>query len=107
MRFGESMKDESTDKKEKSELLAPLSLQEICKMLIKHYNLHEGKYDISFEFSIGVGPIGPNQESLVPGAMIGIQRIGLVKVPDDAKIFGQAVVDAAEVNPLKKASSKK
>lgn len=75
----------------------PLALKDILGLLIKHYNIHEGLYDLSIEFTIGIGAVGP-PDSIVPGAMIGVQRIGLVKT----SVMGPSTIDAADFNPLKK-----
>lgn len=83
-----------------------LDLKDITKILVQHFGLHEGKYDISIEFNIGVGAVGPNEQSRLPGAMIAVSRIGVMQANQD----GPATVNAAEVNPkaaaAKKASAK-
>lgn len=76
----------------------PLTIKELTDVLIKHYGLHEGLYDLTVEFQIGVGSVGPNKEQLLPGAMVGVSRVGLVAVKGAAP----SVVDAAQVNPLKR-----
>lgn len=73
------------------------TLREITEILIKHQGLHEGLYNLLFEFQIGVGAVGPSPTSIYPGAMLGISRIGLSK-SENVNIH---TVDAAEVNPLK------
>jgi hypothetical protein len=73
------------------------SLREITEMLIKHQKLHEGFYDLSFEFQISVGGFGASPETVLPGAMFGISRIGLSK-SDKVNINS---VDASKVNPAK------
>ncbi|WP_097458707.1 hypothetical protein [Mangrovitalea sediminis] len=80
----------------------PLSLRELTEVLIKHYGIHEGQYDLLVEFKIGVGALGPNQELALPGAMVGVSRLGLVK----STKMGNNTVDAAEVNPVTKARKK-
>jgi hypothetical protein len=74
---------------------SPLSLRELGVVLIKHYQLHEGLFNPMIEFHVGIGPVGPNPESLSPGAMIAISRIGLMP----AQLANSAAIDAAEVNP--------
>lgn len=83
----------------------PLSLElhDLAALLVKHHDLHEGLYDLSFEFQIAVGAIGPSPELVLPGAMIGIKGIGLTKAEKE----GPMTVDAAKVNPVKKPSRKK
>lgn len=82
-----------------------LSLREITEVLIKHQGLHDGSYNLLIEFQIGVGAVGPVPESVLPGAMVGVSRIGLSKTdPDKNNIH---TVDAAEVNPIVKPRKKK
>lgn len=74
---------------------SPVSTSELTSILIKHYGLHEGRYDLLIEYQIGVGPVGPDPTKLVPGVMFGIGRIGLLAAKGD----GPTTVDAAMVNP--------
>ncbi|HUW38833.1 MAG TPA: hypothetical protein VMV91_16025 [Rhodocyclaceae bacterium] len=76
----------------------PLSLQELGGVLVKHYGFHEGLYALMIEFQIGMGPVGPTPETLVPGAMVGVSRIGLMATREK----GPRTIDAAEVNPRPK-----
>lgn len=83
----------------------PLTMQELTRLLIKHYDLHEGKFDLSMELQIGVGAVGPDPTSPLPGAFFGVSKVGLSKVDKD----GPATVDAAIINPrlsAKKAAAK-
>ena len=41
----------------------PLSLREVTELLIKHYDLHEGNYDLLMEFQLGVGLVAQNPVS--------------------------------------------
>lgn len=75
----------------------PLSLRELTILLIQHYGIHRGSYDLLIEFQIGMGAVGPNPASLAPGAMIGVSRVGLVM----AKETGPSSVDAGLVNPAR------
>ena len=75
----------------------PLTMRELAAALVKHYDIHEGKFDLTIEFQIGVGNVGRDAASRVPGAAIGISKVGLVK----AKVDGPTTVDAAVVNPPK------
>lgn len=74
---------------------SPVSTRELTTLLIKHYDLHEGRYDLLVEYQIGVGPVGPDPASLVPGVMFGFGRVGLLEAKGD----GPTSVDAAVVNP--------
>lgn len=73
----------------------PVSTSELTSILIKHYGLHEGRYDLLIEYQIGVGPVGPDPTKLVPGVMFGIGRIGLLAANGE----GPTSVDASVVNP--------
>ena len=81
-------------------MVGDFSLIEMTVILIKQQGLHEGLYNLSTQFQIAVGAIGPTPESILPGAMIGVSRIGLAKTEKErANIH---TVDAAEVNPAPK-----
>jgi hypothetical protein len=79
-------------------------LTDISEMLVKKLGKHEGHFEISLEFQIGVGAVGPSQESVLPGAIIGVKGVGLREVESPNPLS----VDAAVVNPLveKKTRSK-
>lgn len=81
---------------------APLALKDLSVLLVKHYGIHEGTFDLMLEYQIGTGAIGPDKDNLFPGAMIGVSRIGLVAT---SKI-GPTTVDASVVNPAKKMRKK-
>jgi hypothetical protein len=83
--------------------IAALSLRELNELIIKSKGLHEGLYDLAFEFQVAVGAVGPHADELIPGAMIGIKSIGIVESASE----GAHTVDAAKVNPLKKPAKKK
>lgn len=80
----------------------PLSIKDLTAVLIRHYDFHDGYYDLSVEFNIGVGAVGPNSNQLAPGAILGISRIGL----NLSENMGPMSVDAAIVNPRKKTNKK-
>lgn len=73
----------------------PLSVKDLTALLIKHYGLHEGNFDLLIEFQIGMGAFGPTPDMQAPGAMIGVSKMGLAR---SAQI-GPLSVDAAVVNP--------
>ena len=84
----------------------PLSMKELTAVLVKHYGLKEGKYDLGIEFQIGTGPVGPYKEELLPGIILGVKSVGLALAKDDAP----NTIDAAEVVPTsseKKTRTKK
>ncbi len=84
--------------------LAPvLSLRELTELLVKHYGIHEGKYDLLMEFQIGTGMFGPTPEATLPSAFVGISKIGLMPT----SVESATTVDAAIVNPGKSKKSRK
>jgi len=80
----------------------PLTTKALTELLVKHYGLTEGLYDAMIEFRIGTGGIGPSPEVQVPGVIIGITGMGLVRVEK----LGAGTVDAAVVNPRQAPSMK-
>jgi len=80
------------------------SLIEITEILIKSQRLHEGLYNLSVQFQIAVGAVGPSPETISPGAIIGITRIGLAKTEE--KNANINTVNAAEINPAPKKAIK-
>ncbi len=72
-------------------------MRDLASVLVKHYGLTEGIYDLVVEFQIGTGAVGPDKDSLMPGAMIGVSRVGLVPTTKQ----GPNTVDAALTNPTK------
>lgn len=81
-----------------NEAVASYELREIAEILVKQNRLHEGIYDLAVEFHIGVGAVGGDSSSAVPGVLVGVKRIGLIK----SAVQGATTVDAAEVNPAPK-----
>jgi hypothetical protein len=77
--------------------LTPVSLKEVGALLVKHYGLREGLWDVAIEIQVGIGQFGaaPADATPLPGAMFRISRIGL----NHALQVGPLTVNAAEVNP--------
>ena len=74
----------------------PLSMQELARVLVRHYGLSTGKYDLGIEFQIGTGPVGPDKASLVPGVILGVKSVGLARSTTD----GPMTVDAEGVDQV-------
>lgn len=89
--------DEKTLEQHPAPISSPLSMRELAAVLVKHYGLTEGKYDLMVEFQIGTGAVGPDKDSVVPGAMIGVSRVGLIP----ATKMGPNTIDAASITPTK------
>lgn len=92
----------STNNAKPQSIHPPLNLRELTAVLIKHYGIHEGRYDLLMEFQIGTGMFGPTPEATCPSAMIGFSSIGLMPSLPNSPV----AVDAAEVNPQKKKTKK-
>jgi hypothetical protein len=73
----------------------PLSLKKVGELLVKHYGLHEGMWDVAIEIQAAIGQFGFPPTDVMPGAMFRISRIGLTK----ANQAGHMTVNAAELNP--------
>jgi hypothetical protein len=77
-----------------------MELNQLVELLIKHNNVHEGRWSIMVGFQIGVGAYGPAEQTY-PGAAVTIQQIGIQRVEPGVQIApGAFVLDAAEVNPI-------
>jgi hypothetical protein len=72
-----------------------IALRDVAELLIRHKDLHEGLYNLAFQFQIAIGAVGPSPDAVVPGAMFGVSGLGLEKVDR----MGPYTVDAAIVNP--------
>jgi hypothetical protein len=81
----------------------PLSLSEIGSLLLRHYGVHEGFYEVTVEFQLAVGGIGPDPNNIYPSAIVGVSKIGLRRIPEGKP--GPGLVDAAEVNPPARAKA--
>ncbi|MBI5591669.1 MAG: hypothetical protein HY881_14440 [Deltaproteobacteria bacterium] len=81
------------------------SIRELTEIIIKKQKMHDGLYNLSIEFQIAVGAIGQSPETVFPGAMFGVSRVGISRTDPDKKNIH--TVDASEVNPLVKPVPKK
>lgn len=91
-----------TDKKDSK---IKFSITEIGKLLIREAKLSEGRFEVAVGFKIGVGVVGPKENEVLPGAIFGIEDIGLSRVADDAE--GPMILDATEINIQKPAKRSK
>lgn len=83
-----------------------LGLSEVGVALLKHLGIHEGRFQVAIGFRLGVGGIPGEKDGVtIPGAMVGVENVSLIRV--DAVFQGPNVLDAAKVNPARKASAKK
>jgi hypothetical protein len=70
---------------------------EVAEALVIKMGIHEGFYELGFEFQVTIGALGQEGASVLPGAMFGISKIGLTKT----QVLTPLSVDAAIVNPKK------
>lgn len=91
-----------TDKKDTT---IKFSITEIGKLLIREAKLSEGRFEVAVGFKVGVGVVGPTENEALPGAIFGVQDIGLSRVADDAE--GPMILDASEINSPKPARRSK
>ena len=80
-----------------------LSLKELATILIKHHGYHEGFYEIGVQFNISVGAVGPEPSKVSPGAVLTVEGISLASCTESSPL----AVNAATVNPMKRATPKK
>jgi hypothetical protein len=78
--------------------LTPLSLQELTEVLVRHYGLTEGNYDLLINYQVGAGMFGPTPSEAGPGLAVSPQQIGLAP----SKTTSHLTVDAAKVEKRKK-----
>ena len=91
--------------KKNPNLIADFSLVEMTEILIKNQGLHEGFYNLSVQFQIAFGAVGPSPELICPGAMMGVSRIGLSKTEEEK--VNIHTVNAAKTNPASKKRNRK
>jgi len=75
--------------------LYEISLKDLAEILIKHFGVHEGIYDVGFKLNIAVGQVGTESGNPAPGAVMSIAGIGLSR----SATSGLTTVDASVVNP--------
>ncbi len=80
-----------------------LTHKELLELLIKHINVHEGRWQLLFNIAVATGVLGPTPEQSFPGVMVTIPNVGIQRLaPGTAtNLPGTLVADAAEVNPAK------
>lgn len=79
----------------KSTDLLMYSLSDLAALLLKDKGIHEGHYETAIEFQVVVGAVGPSEESVLPGVMLGVKSFGLRKVDAPNPLS----VDASVANP--------
>ena len=84
-----------------------LSITELTAVLVKHYGLNDGKYELAIEFQIGVGPVGPPNEQLLPGVIFGVKSVGLSPAKGDTLTSVDASTLGSEHSLPKKTKARK
>ena len=74
------------------------SHREVAEALVKKQKLHEGIWGIYIEFAIAATNIGSDAASLLPAAIVPVQKIGIQRFNEESSL----AVDAAKVNPKPK-----
>lgn len=79
----------------------PLTLKQLGELLVRHYKIKTGKYEVLVEFQFGAGAVGLQPEQKIPGLVIGVNRIGLTPTTTD----GPNTIDASKIRKGRKPSS--
>ena len=77
-----------------------LDILALTAALIRHFQLHEGCYQLNVGFRIGVGGFaldGQSHTTPLPGAAVGVEGVSLARIPDGMQVPN--MIDAAKVNP--------
>ena len=78
-----------------------LGHRELLELLIKHANVHDGRWMLMANFGIAPGNYGPSPDQVVPGITVAIQKMG-IQLADSATPV-EMTLDASDVNPPPKA----
>jgi len=71
------------------------SHKELATIMIKNLGIHSGIWGLAVKFGIGAINAGPNDNELLPAAIVPVMEIGLQKFDK----VNNLSVDAAVVNP--------
>jgi hypothetical protein len=71
--------------------------KEVVELLIRRADLHDGKWVLSLNFGLSPGNFGITPEQAVPGVVVAVTGIGLIRGGSDTPEALQ--VDASVVNP--------
>ena len=89
------------------EQLHSLDLKTLTGVMIRHFGIHEGVYQLNLGFKIGVGGFamdGGLDPDPLPGAVVGVESVSLARIPKGVKVPN--AIDAAVVNPAPKTKAK-
>jgi hypothetical protein len=74
-------------------------LREVATAMIKQQGLHEGLWMVVFEFNFVAGVMGPTPPTSMPGVMVQMSKLQLIRQNEVAPSNAHLTVNAAEVNP--------
>lgn len=77
------------------DLLIGFTHREVAEALVLRHGIREGIWGLFIEFGIGAINFGPNQEDILPAAVVPVLKIGLQRFSE----LNNLSVDAAQVNP--------
>jgi hypothetical protein len=72
-------------------------LREVAASLLEKQGITSGKWMLAFEFTATIGAFGTTPQDTKPGAMLQVNRVQLLKVPDDVT-GNPLVVDASTLS---------
>jgi hypothetical protein len=75
------------------------SHKELVTLLIKAAEIHEGRWYLMMNLTLGAGNFGPSDDQVNPGAILAITNVGIQREAPEQKAPAALVVDAAVVNP--------
>jgi hypothetical protein len=79
-----------------------ISHKELVTLIIKHLNIHDGRWVLSLTFGLSPGNFGPSDDQVLPGIAIGVNPIMIERERPGLTAPSALVVDAAIVNPSPK-----
>jgi hypothetical protein len=80
-----------------------ISFKEFAEHFVKVLDIHEGLWGIQIKFGLGAANVGTEGGgTALPTALVPVREIGLRRYDEPSNL----TVDAAEVNPAPKATSK-
>ncbi len=74
-----------------------MPLREVGVLMLKHYGLHEGLWDVALHINVSIGHMSLAPNNTAPGAMFTVPAVVLAP----ASVIGPLTLNAAEINPAK------
>jgi hypothetical protein len=73
--------------------------KELVEVLIKHLNIHEGRWVLTLSVGFAPGLFGPSEDQVNPGAAVVINHVLIQRETEGQPAPSHLVVDAKVVNP--------